>query len=235
MAEQPAKPAFARRSFLTRLGAGATAFGAAFAGSASASPQVGSIGSDWEPTRHARDDWMDQLPGGHRFIFDNVTATGFGAAMTYANNFFEVNRNDYGLEYGDVAVILVARHFSTPFAFNDAMWEKYGTSWVSMTNFTDPRTGEQARENLYNAGAVPGLGNRGMTLDSMFEKGMKIALCQVATRGITGVAARALGVDPDDVYEEVLDNLLTGVQPVPAGIVAVNRAQERGYTFCFTA
>jgi hypothetical protein len=64
---------------------------------------------------------------------------------------------------------------------------------------------------------------------------MKIALCQVATRAFTGAAARAAGADPDAVYQEVVANLLSGVEPVPAGIVAINRAQERGYTFSFTA
>jgi hypothetical protein len=236
MSEQPERLPVARRSFLSRLGAGATAFGAAFAaGSAVAAPQTGSIGSDWEPTRHAIDDWFDEMPGGHRFILDNVTAEGFGGAMGYANNFLEVNRSDYGLDYSDMAVVLVARHFSTPFAFNDAMWAKYGGAWAGMTGMNDPRSNDAPTVNLYNAGPVPGLANRGLTLDSMFEKGMKIALCQVATRGFTSAAARAAGADPDAVYDEVVDNLLTGVVPVPAGIVAINRAQERGFTFSFTA
>jgi hypothetical protein len=237
MPETSSRTPVARRSFLTRIGAGATAFGAAFAaGTASGAPQTGSIGSDWEPTRHERDDWFDQMPGGHRFILDNVTATGFAATMVYANNFFEVNTSDYDLEYSDVAVVMVARHFSTPFAFNDAMWEKYGASWAGMVSLNDPRTDEPPTVNLYNTpGPIPGLGNRGLMLDGMFEKGMKVALCQVATRAFAGIAANQAGADTDRVYEEVMDNLLSGVEPVPAGIVAISRAQERGYTFSFTA
>jgi hypothetical protein len=232
----PPEPRQPRRSFLTRLGAGAAALGAAFgAKAASAASQTGSVGSDWQPDRHEQDDWFDRMPGGHRFILDNTTAGGFAAAMTYANNFFEVNRNDYGIESSDLAVVLVARHLSTPFAFNDAMWAKYGASWAGMSGFNDPRTNLPPTANLYNAGPIAGLGNRGLTLDSMFDNGMKIALCQVATRAFTGAAARAAGADPDAVYQEVVANLLSGVEPVPAGIVAINRAQERGYTFSFTA
>lgn len=236
MPEKIQKSPVARRSFLRRLGAGATAFGAAFgAGTASAAPQTGSIGSDWTPARHELDDWLDRMPGGHRFILDNTTADGFAEAMAYANNFFQVNNDFYGLADSDMAVVLLARHFSTPFAFNDAMWEKYGVSWADMARFNDPRTGEAPTSNLYNAGPIPGLGNRGLTLEGMAGRGMKIALCQVAVRGFAGVAARAAGADTDEVYEEVMDNCVDGVQPVPAGIVAISRAQERGFTFSFTA
>ena len=236
MLTNPLKPRVARRSFLGRLAAGTTAFGGAFAaGSAAGASQTGSIGSDWEPGLHALDDWLDRLPGRHRFVLDNVTAAGFGAAMAYANNFFEVNRNAYDLEYGDLAVVLLARHFSTPFAFNDSMWAKYGAAWAGPIEFNDPRTGSPPAANLYNAGFVPGLGNRGLTLDEMFEKGMKVALCEVAARGFAGMAARAADADSDAVFEEIMDNRLSGVQPVPAGIVAISRAQERGYTFSYTA
>ncbi len=222
----------ARRSFLTRFGAGLTAFGTAFTvGAATSSAQTGSIGSDWKPARHAQDDWMDELPGGHRFILDNTTAAGFAGAMQYANNFFNVNRDDYGLSDDDLAVIVVARHFSTPFAFNDAMWEKYGTNWSQMSGYVDPQTNEAPTINVYHSRGA-GLGG---TLAALFDRGMKVALCSVATRGFTGAAARQRGLDADDVFNEVMANLLDGVVPVPAGIVAVNRAQERGYTFSFTA
>jgi intracellular sulfur oxidation DsrE/DsrF family protein len=151
--------------------------------------------------------------------------------MQYGNNFFNVNRDDYGLSDPDLAVIIVARHFSTPFAFNDAMWEKYGTTWSQLSRYTDPQTNEAPTINVYyTRGAGPG-----GTLAALFDRGMKVALCSVATRAFTNLAAQQNGLDADDVFNEVMDNLLDGVVPVPAGIVAVNRAQERGYTFSFTA
>jgi len=222
----------ARRSFLTRFGAGLTAFGTAFTvGAATSSAQTGSVGSNWKPARHATDDWMDELPGGHRFILDNVSATGFAGAMQYAGNFFNVNRDDYGLSDDDLAVIIVARHFSTPFAFNDAMWAKYGASFSQLSSYIDPQTNAAPTINVYHS---RGAGRAG-TLAALFDRGMKVALCSVATRAFTGAAAQQNGLDADDVFNEVMDNLLDGVVPVPAGIVAVNRAQERGYTFSFTA
>jgi intracellular sulfur oxidation DsrE/DsrF family protein len=231
MTKETPKSPVARRSFLTRFGAGATAFGAAFAvGVPSAKAQTGSIGSDWEPTRHAEDDWFDELPGGHRFILDNTTSAGFSGSMLYANNFMNVNNNAYGLENSDMAVVILARHFSTPFAFNDAMWAKYGETLTSMSGY-EARDGVTPTANPYGG---TGNGPRGMSLESLFEKGVQIALCNIATRNFTGGMARAAGSDADDVYEEVTNNLVANARLVPAGIVAISRAQERGYTFSFT-
>lgn len=217
--------ALARRSFISRFGAGMTAFGAAFAaGTVPASAQDTQGGPDWKPARHAEDDWMDELRGVHRFLFDDVDASGFDGAMLYANNFIDVNRNSYGVENSDLAVIVVARHNSTPFSYNDAMWKKYGEAFAGRMGFVDPQTNATPVRNVYRA-----------RLEGLFEKNLHLAVCGVATRGFAGAAARAAGADTEAVYEEIVDNLLPNSHLVPAGIVAVNRAQERGYTFSFVA
>jgi hypothetical protein len=214
----------ARRSFLSRFGAGATAFGAAFAAGAVPARAQGPLGgTDWKPARHAEDDWMDALPGAHRFLFDNVDASGFEGAMLYANNFIDVNRNSYGVENDQLAVIIVARHNSTPFSFNDAMWEKYGESFAGRLGGTF-EAGTPATANPYRA-----------RLERLFDKHLQLAVCGVATRGFAGVAAQSVGADTNAVYEEITNNLLPNSHLTPAGIVAVNRAQERGYSFSFVA
>jgi intracellular sulfur oxidation DsrE/DsrF family protein len=43
--------------------------------------------------------------------------------------------------------------------------------------------------------------------------------------------AQASGGNADAVYNEVVGNLVANSHMVPAGIVAVSRGQERGYTF----
>ena len=55
----------------------------------------------------------------------------------------------------------------------------------------------------------------------------------MATRFIAGLIARSARASTDDVYKELAANLLGNAHLVPAGIVAVNRAQEHGYTFAF--
>ena len=45
-----------------------------------------------------------------------------------------------------------------------------------------------------------------------------------------GMIAEAVGGNGDAINSELIANLVRNARMVPAGIVAVNRAQERGYT-----
>jgi intracellular sulfur oxidation DsrE/DsrF family protein len=222
----------ARRSFLSRIGGGMTTFGATLvAGGSAAAAQSAGSGS-WQPGRHAQDDWLDQMPGRHRFVFDTTSPAGFGAALLYTNNFFRANQAGYGLGNGDAAVVIVARHNSTPFAYTDAIWAKYGTSIGGGAGFDDPKTKQRPVINVYNAAGYGALlPSGGTTLDSLVKRGVHFAVCQMATRRFAGVIAEATGGTADAVYNELVANLVPNSHMVPAGIVALNRAQERGYAF----
>lgn len=209
----------ARRAFLSQLGTGATAAGLTVLSDRPAAAQSAEP-SEWHPRRHAEDGWLDRIPGVHRFVFDTTTADGFGEALTFANNYYTANQSGYGLNDADLAVVLVARHDSTPFAYTDAMWAKYGASLVQRSGFVDPSTKQPPVVNVYRA-----------RLEGLIKRGAHFAVCQMATRRLAGVIARASGSNADAVYTEPTTTLVSNAHMVPAGIVAVNRAQERGYAF----
>jgi intracellular sulfur oxidation DsrE/DsrF family protein len=223
----------ARRSFLSRLGLGLTAVGATLgSGGATAAGQTLAPGARWQAGRHPQDDWLDQVPGQHRFVFDTTTFEGLGGAMLYANNFFLANQSGYGLGNTDLAVVLVVRHISTVFAYTDAMWAKYGTVMAQRGNLIDPQTKQAPKVNIYNApGVAAQLPSNGNTLDGLIKRGVHLAVCQMATRRVAATIAQATGGTADAVYNELVANLVGNSHMVPAGIVAVNRAQERGYSF----
>ncbi len=152
----------ARRSFLARLGAGMSVAGVSLvAGAPEAAAQAATGAARFQAARHTQDDWMDALPGKHRFVFDTTNAAGFGAALLYANNFFTANESGYGLKDPDAAVIIIARHFSTPFAYKDAVWAKYGTQLAGITTLNDPKTKQPPTVNVYNAAGNDGLAEHG--------------------------------------------------------------------------
>jgi intracellular sulfur oxidation DsrE/DsrF family protein len=178
--------------------------------------------SRFQPARHSQDDWLDQIPGQHRCVFDTTTPEGASSAALYASNFFTANQSGYNLQNADLAVVIVLRHNSTPFAYNDSIWAKYGAPISQQAgNFIDPRTKAAPIINVYGTQQLEGLTRRGVHL----------AVCQMATRLFAGSIARASGGNTDAVYNELAANLLANSHLVSAGIVAVNRAQERGYTF----
>jgi intracellular sulfur oxidation DsrE/DsrF family protein len=222
----------ARRSFLTRLGAGISVAGASLvAGAPDAAAQAASSGRGaFQAARHAQDDWMDQLPGKHRFVFDTTSAAGFGSAVAYANNFLTASESGYALKDPDGAVIVVARHFATPFAYKDAIWAKYGGMLTGVTSLNDPKTKQPPTVNLFNAAGYDDLANMGTTVDTLIKRGVQFAVCQMATKFFSGMLAKSSGGNADAIYNEIVANLVPNSHIVPAGIVAVNRAQERGYT-----
>ncbi len=113
-------------------------------------------------------------------------------------------------------MVIVARHTSTPFAYSDAIWSKYG---VPISNFVD-RTKEPSNTNVH-----------GRQLEGLLKRGAHLAVCQRATTTIVESIARAVGGSADEIFKGILLNLVANAHLVQAGIVAVNRAQERGYSF----
>jgi intracellular sulfur oxidation DsrE/DsrF family protein len=228
--QSPSSPE--RRSFFTRLNTGVTSLAAIAVGGVAMAQQKSTAAARWEPARHEKDDWFDQLPGKHRLVFDTTAYAGLGEALLFANNFIRVNRADYGLQNNDLAVVIVVRHRSTPFGYNDAMWAKYGAAIAARSQVEDPKTKLAPKINIFNSGDYgEALNSRGTTLDSLFKQGVQLAVCSTSTRGYAASIAQAVGGNADAIYNELIANLVSSnARMVPAGIVAVNRAQERGYS-----
>jgi len=205
-----------RRSFFSRL-AGAGAFGTMFGlapKAAAASPA-----SAFEAAKHEQDSWFDSLPGTHRVIFDTWTHEKFREGVQFAGNFFRANKDAYNLSDKDLAVIMGVRHHTQPFAFNDAMWAKYGKHFSARMQFVDPQSKQPPAANPLGA-----------QLTALVKQGMQFSICNLTTRAYTKIISDATGINQDDVFKELAANTLGPAHFVPAGVVGISRAQERGYT-----
>jgi hypothetical protein len=226
----------ARRSFLARIGAIAAGLGLgsgrsaeAFALQTQQSPSGGGTADPaapkprrgvggFEPDRHEKDDWME-LPGKHRLVFDGTSPDGVRDALQFTGNFFTGNKNGYSLEANEVAVIIVMRHRATQFAFTDAIWSKYGAALSESEKFVDPKTSQAPTVNVYKA-----------QIENNTKRGVQIAACDLSTHRLSRFIAGKIKGDADAIYKEMVAGAMPNVHFVPAGIVAVNRAQERGYS-----
>ena len=225
----------ARRAFLSRLGLGFG--GAAAVGTTALAAQAPAAETArFQPARHAIDDWFDQVPGKHRFILDTASPEAFGNALAFLNNYFTVNKTAYNLQDSDIAVVLIARHLSTLYAYNDTVWGKYGEQITQRTNFNDPTTKQAPKINLFNSTAHANLlTNRGTTLSTLLARGLRLAVCMQSSRGYAAGIAMTTGATPEAVYNELVANVMPNAHMVPAGITAINRAQERGYSIASVA
>jgi intracellular sulfur oxidation DsrE/DsrF family protein len=207
----------ARRSFFSKFGLGLV--GGAAAGAGTTVQAQSAEGSRFASLRHAQDDWLDQIPGAHRYIVDAPNPDGFSIAIQFTTTYYNINVNEYGLKDSDLAVVLVARHLSTLLAYSDAIWAKYGKPISDRNGVLEPKTKMPPTVNIQRE-----------RLEPLIKRGLRLAVCQQSSRGYAGAIAMAMGLKQDEVFEEMKANLLPNARLVPAGIVAVNRAQERGYS-----
>jgi hypothetical protein len=205
---------------------GAPAFAQAAGGGASAGPA----------TRETIDAWMDK-PARHRLLLDTISADAAGAATDYAMNFIHANETGYGVTPQDLAVIIVLRHMSTPFAFGDASWRKHGKSFAKMLKLEGEEAIQAVSGNplLAKPDGPPPKGFEwgfGPPLTLLAQKGAMFAVCAMATQGISQQLAKGGGTAAA-IEAALKADLIPGAHMVPAGIVAVGHAQERGYPFAY--
>ncbi len=214
-----------RRSFLSGLGA---AFAAVGLGSGRASAQSG-----FTPASHKEDAWLSQLPGTHRIVIDAVMPPSAVAGILYASNLLSTNKSAYGGADRDLAIVVVMRHFATPFAFNDAIWAKYGKALGAMLDVKDPKTKQAPDKNIYsyNYGLeTTALGN---TIKAVTDRGVVVAVCDLATHFTASQLAKPMEMTADAIYSDFKANMLPNSRFVSAGVNAVTRAQELGYALIY--
>ena len=206
-----------RREFLglTLAALGGGAAGAAPASQAKGDPQ---------------DAWLDQGGQRHRIVFDTISTKGAGEALNFADNFYQSNQSGYGVAGKDLSVVIILRHYSAVFGFNDAGWAKFGAALSDWGQLAEVGI-KPATANPYNAGPLdPKLFSRGRRLNGVAGQGARFAVCEVASRAVAFMVSKATGADTNAVLDEMRANLIPGAVMVPAGIVTFNRAQEKGYT-----
>ncbi len=216
------EPEEGRRNLLAGIGLAA-------AGMASGVAACAEEGNS-DQKRYANDKWLDVSEVNHRVFIDSDTAEGGMWAMRYAGNILNAHKESYQGEDTDYAMIVCFRRFATPFGWGDSVWEKYSEIFDRILKYPDPSSGKvfiQNPMNMLDRNDLPRMGN---TIVSVVDRGVRFAVCNAATRGISGLIARALGTSVDDVYQEISDSLIPNARLVPAGVMAATRAQEYGYS-----
>ena len=216
-----------RRGFLGRLAAGAAAlgFGGVVSPLRAAQPRSHEVSAN--PEFEA---WLNKITGKHKMIFD-VPEPNKGFAFAWARVFLNTTNEAYGTTDAENSVVVVLRHSGIPFAMKDSMWAKYPFGGVF--KITDPKTQAPAVRNPV-ANMQPGdfpIG--GVGIDELLAKGALVGVCSIALTLNAGMIAKKLGTDGAAVKQEWVASLFPGVQIVPSGVIAVNRAQEKGCAYCF--
>jgi len=219
-----------RRTFLSGLGAALGAFGV---GAARAGAQTRSADAPFTPARHKEDEWLSQIPGKHRVVIDAVLPNSAGSAILFAANLLNTNKSAYGGVDADLAIVVVMRHNASPFAFNDTVWAKYGKALGTVLDVKDPKTKQPPDRNIYSYNYGLDATNLGNTIKSVTDRGVVIAICDLASHFAASGVARIVGSTANEVYNDFKANTVPNSRFVSAGVNAVTRAQELGYSLIY--
>lgn len=224
-----------RREFLGQIAASAVVLAGAACASPAAAAQMASApapsrGGSSAAAQAWDDSWFGRLTAKHKAVFDSPevdenATLGFLQASRYIQGMYDA----LGAAPRDVQSVIVIRHKSIGFGFNDAMWEKYAIGEIAKVKSGDAA----ATKNPL----IRGRGNNTNTdkpqsnIEWMINHGSFVLACDLATQGLaTQIAERTKGT-MKTIYEELKANVVPGVILQPSGVYAVHRAQEAGCTY----
>jgi intracellular sulfur oxidation DsrE/DsrF family protein len=177
------------------------------------------------------DPWLDQMKGKHRQLFDAPEPDG-GTVLRHVRSYLDVWREAYGVREKDVSVLVVLYGRTTPLGVQDAMWDKYKLG--AALNLTDATTNAALVRNYFahpQSGDPVGDGTPESSMEALQLRGVKFLLCNNALLRWSGrLEKQGLGTAAD-IHADLTAHALPGVVIVPAAIIAMTKAQERGFAY----
>lgn len=210
-----------RRDFLAAGATGVVAAAVPAAASPIPTPAPGALRFD----RAAFEAVLDR-PFRHKQVFATTQLAG-GVVLHYMENSLKAYAEGFGEGPGTLHAAAVMYGTSLVLAFDDAMWAKYdlGPAVNAIPGYkSDPQL--NAPRNPFAARVA-----------ALAKSGASFFVCNNALNGTIGMlaerAAKIKGHAPLEhaaVHDDLAAHLLEGAMIVPAGVAALNAAQEAKFT-----
>jgi len=163
-----------------------------------------------------------------------------GMGLLHVRNYLNTMRDTYGVKHPDVTAVTSLYGMSTPLAFNDAMWQKYGLAnpIKVMDGSKSPATANVFYKAPAGAASLSVSGApiaipADSSISSLQERGAVFLLCNNAFNVWMGLLGGGDAAKAAELRKEFEPNMLPGVFLVPAMVVAVNQAQTHGCTYMY--
>jgi intracellular sulfur oxidation DsrE/DsrF family protein len=180
------------------------------------------------------EEWFKKIKGKHRVVFD-ATRPHDVLPFVWPRVFLMTNEKT-GTPEKDNSVVVVLRHDAIPYAFEDRLWEKYKFGEVFKAD--DPETKAPSLRNPFwkpkpGAFKVPGFGEVAIGINELQSSGVMFCVCDAAMTVYSAALATGMKMEAEAVKKDWLSGLIPGIQPVPSGVWALGRAQEKGCAYIF--
>jgi hypothetical protein len=203
-----------RRSFMSVLAsvAGFAALDRSVQGASAQTPAPAE--SKWDLA------WFDDFKGKHKQVYDYGTfdLSVDARPLRFVRNYLDAHKELSGSAYPEINTVIGCSHAGFPFNASDALWQKYkiGERW----KIVDPTTKQPSVRNVY----LPGI-------KAFQAAGTVFWQCNVALGVIVLELSQATQTPVATVRAELTAGLNPGVRIVPAHVMALGLAQERGFTY----
>jgi len=216
-----------RRRFLGRLASGAAAIGA----TTLMDPMhlVAAMPAASPADQKSLDAWFGKLRGKYRQVFDCMMPDG-GIPLAWARVFLMTNKA-VGVAENNCSAVVILRHESIPLAMESRLWEKYKFGEVFKIN--DGATNAPSVRNVFWKPKPNELPIPGMAVNELLDSGVLIGVCDMAITFYSMHVAEQMKMSAEECKKDWVSGILPGIQIVPSGVLAVNRAQVHGCTYCW--
>ena len=200
------------------------------------------------PAAPGPDDWLKEVKGTHRCLFDfpqHKNGVPLLHILNYLNTYAEAYKAAPGTAGAVGTFYGIGAQSSIALAFDDTAWVKYGISeYLGLKDasgkpytrnvFHRPTTNDaHLLGQAMNLPAMPGLAGAlpGLGIESLQKMGTKFLLCNNAFGAwCMELEARGKG-KMADIQADLTKHLLPGVTPVPAMVIAIEKAQAAGIRY----
>ena len=215
-------PAVARRGFLARLGAAASA--AALAAiprrlEAASPSSLLATGSD-------PDSWIDRMTGQDRLVLH--ARPKLMPALSSAAGILHFGARDYGVAEGENSVAIAMHGPAISGIFSNDVWAKHPLG--DIYGFKD-EAGKAVTANPFLA-PQPGESPE-VVVTKLQERGVTFVVCNVAVRNLAKRLVKEDASALDARHRELIAGLVPGVVVVPNVLVSISRAQKKGVGYLF--
>jgi hypothetical protein len=210
-----------RRAFLRRASCGLAALAPA--------TDIMHANANGRSGRLAPEPWLERLTGRHKQFFD-VGAINAGAPLGRVASFFEIYNRVYDVSDAQLNVVFGAHGSALGFVLTDNIWLTYRLGLHF--SVVDPIARTPAMRNVFSGPERDGFGP---SIKLLQQRGVRFIACMQSIARLARELALRDATNEQPLHEALLTGLLEGVVPVPAMIVAANRAQEVGLTYVFVA
>jgi intracellular sulfur oxidation DsrE/DsrF family protein len=209
-----------RRGFLAGLSAIAAAIGL---------PTFAHADND---VSDASEPWERQITGRQRYVF-HARDPREGSAILVARTVLDTQRDSFQKRDSDTTVVIGLQGRAVALTLNDAMWAKYPVGKLLTMNSAPQQPFTRNPLSSHQTGDPDDYANG--TIPELIARGVVILVCNNTLKNMAPayLPAPVSAEQSAAFYADVKANLIAGVHVVPAMVVALGTAQERGCHYVF--